>query len=166
MRYLKGKTLSKFSPTDQSLFHNAAGRAVMNIHGAIRLPKGTTSQRPKLDNVRALGGPNGYLRYNIDTDVIEAYVGGAWEIVRAAGTNTIQRQTFTGADGIETTFGPLDQVPSDPKNIVVYVENVFQHANENYTLANNYLGSGNTYIVFTSPAPYGKPIYIYYGFAN
>jgi len=166
MRFLKGKTLSKFSPTDQSLFVNSAGRAVMNIHGALRLPKGTTLEQPDLTNVRVQGGPYGYIRYNTDINAIEAYFSTGWEVVRAAGGASITRQQITGADGVETTFGPLDQNPDDAKEIMVYVDNVFQHAGENYTLATNYLGSGFTHIVFTSPAPYGKPIWIYYGFAN
>jgi hypothetical protein len=166
MRFLKGKTLSKFSPTDQSLFVSSSGRAVMNIHGALRLPKGTTLEQPDLVGVRVQGGPYGYIRYNTDLNAIEAYFSTGWEVVRAAGGASITRQQITGADGIETTFGPLDQIPDDAKEIMVYVDNVFQHATENYTLATNYLGSGNTYIVFTSPAPYGKPIWIYYGFAN
>ena len=167
MRFLKSKTLSKYSPTDQSLFSNSAGRAVMNIHGALRLPKGTTLEQPDLDSVRVHGGPYGYIRYNTDINAIEAYFSTGWEVVRAAGGASITRQKLETADGIETTFGPLDNRPDEAKDIVVYVENVFQHAGENYTLAYDYLGTlGDTRIVFTSPVPMGKPIWIYYGFSN
>ena len=165
MRFLKSKTLSKYSPSDQSLFSNSAGRAVMNIHGALRLPKGDTSQQPDVTGVRVQGGPYGYIRYNTDLNAIEAYFSTGWEIVRAAGGAAITRQQITGADGIETTF-QLDNKPDDAKEIMVYVENVFQHASENYTVDNNYLGSGNPYIIFTSPPPIGKPIWVYYGFSN
>jgi hypothetical protein len=165
MRYLKSKTLSKYSPSDQTLFANSAGRAVMNITGALRLPKGTTDQQPDDSGVRALGGAYGYIRYNTDLNAIEALFSTGWEIVRAAGGAAITRQQITLADGIETTF-QLDNAPDDAKEIVVYVENVFQHAGENYTVDTNYLGSGDPYIVFTSPPPIGKPVWIYYGFGN
>lgn len=165
MRYLKGKTLSKYSPTDQTLFTNLYGRAVMNISGALRLPKGTTAQQPDTSGVRAQGGPYGYIRYNTDIDAIEAYFSTGWEIVRAAGGSAITRQQITLADGVEIAF-ELDNAPDDAKEIMVYVENVFQHASENYTVDTNYLGSGNPYIIFTSPPPIGKPIWVYYGFGN
>jgi hypothetical protein len=165
MRFLKSKTLSKYSPTDQSLFSNSAGRAVMNISGALRLPKGTTAQQPDLLDVRVLGGPFGYIRYNTELNAIEAYFSTGWEIIRAAGGAAITRQQISLADGIETTF-QLDNAPDEAKEIMVYVENVFQHAGENYTVDTNYLGSGDPFIIFTSPPPIGKPIWIYYGFGN
>lgn len=166
MRFLKQKTLSKYTPNDQTLFTNHYGRAVMNISGAIRLPKGNESERPDLSGVRTLGGPNGFIRYNTDTDSIEAYVGGAWEVVRAPGATSITKQTLGPGDDIETTFGPLDIDPAAENNILVLVENVFQISDTNYNLEYNYLGSGRTYIQFTSPVPLDKNITIYFGFAN
>lgn len=166
MRFLKQKTLSKYTPNDQTLFTNHYGRAVMNISGAIRLPKGNESERPDLSGVRTLGGPNGFIRYNTDTDSIEAYVGGAWEVVRAPGATSITKQTLGPGDDIETTFGPLDIDPASENNILVLVENVFQISDTNYNLEYNYLGSGRTYIQFTSPVPLDKNITIYFGFAN
>lgn len=175
MRFLKQKTLSKYIPNDQTLFTNHYGRAVMNITGGVRLPKGTTNERPQptyTDEgnsgtaVRTLGGPNGYIRYNTDTDSIEAYVGGGWEVVRAPGATTITKQTLGPGDEVETTFGPLDIDPASENNIIVLVENVFQISDTNYNLEYNYLGSGRTYIQFTSPVPLDKNITIYFGFAN
>ena len=166
MRFLKQKTLSKYIPNDQTLFTNHYGRAVMNISGGIRLPKGTEVERPDLSGVRALGGPNGYIRYNTDTDSIEAYVGGSWEVVRAPGATAITKQTLGPGDDTETTFGPLDIDPASENNIIVLIENVFQISDTNYNLEYNYLGSGRTYIQFTSPVPLDKNITIYFGFAN
>lgn len=166
MRFLKQKTLSKYVPNDQTLFTNHYGRAVMNISGGIRLPKGTEAERPDLSGVRVLGGPNGYIRYNTDTDSIEAYVGGGWEVVRAPGATTITKQTLGPGDEVETTFGPLDIDPASENNIIVLIENVFQISDTNYNLEYNYLGSGRTYIQFTSPVPLDKNITIFFGFAN
>lgn len=167
MKYLKGSTLNKFSPSDSSLFTNAAGRAVMNIPGGLRLPKGTEAERPTLTGIRQAGGANGTIRYNTDTDSIEAYVGGDWEVVRAPGATTITKQTLGPGDAIETLFGPLDQEPAAAENIIVLIENVIQISDTNYTLIYDYLGTqGDTRIQFTSPVPFDKNVTILYGFAN
>lgn len=166
MRFLKQKTLSKFTPNDQTLFTNQYGRSVMNVSGAVRLPKGSTAERPNVSGVRTLGGANGFIRYNTDTDTIEAYIDGVWEVVRAPGATTITKQTLGPGDDVETTFGPLDLDPASENNILVLVENVFQISDTNYNLEYNYLGSGQTYIQFTSPVPLDKYITIYFGFAN
>lgn len=166
MRFLKQKALSRFSQTDQTLFTNQYGRAVMDISGALRLPKGTDSERPNVTGVRTLGGPNGFIRYNTTTDSIEAYIAGSWEIVRAPGSASIYKQTLGPGDGVETTFGPLHEVPDAEDNIIVLVENVWQISDDNFNIDFNYLGSGNAYIQFTSPVPVDKYITIYFGFTN
>jgi len=166
MRFLKQKTLSKYSPSDNTLFTNHYGRAIMDLTGGLRLPKGTTAQRPQLSGVRTPEGANGFLRYNTTTNSIEAYIDGVWEVVKAPGATSITKQTLGPGDAVQTTFGPLSQIPSSDNNILVFVENVFQISVTNYNLVNNYLGSGNTFIVFTSPVPLGKYITIYFGFAN
>jgi len=167
MKYLKGASLNKFSPSDTDLFVNAAGRAVMNIPGGLRLPKGTEAERPTLSGIRQAGGANGTIRYNTDTDSIEAYVGGAWEIVRAPGATAIQKQTLGPGDAVETVFGPLDFEPAAAENVIVLIENVFQVSDTNYTLIYDYLGTpGDTRIQFTSPVPFGKNVTLLFGFAN
>jgi hypothetical protein len=166
MRFLKQKTLSKYSPSDQTLFTNHYGRAVMEITGGLRLPKGTTSQRPQLSGVRTTGGANGFMRYNTTTNSIEAYIDGVWEVVRAPGATAITKQTLGPGNEVETTFGPLTKIPNSENNILVFVENVFQISDTNYNLVDNYLGSGNTYIVFTSSVPLDKYITIYFGYAD
>jgi hypothetical protein len=166
MRFLKQKTLSKYSPSDQTLFTNHYGRAVMEITGGLRLPKGTTAQRPQLSGVRTTGGANGFMRYNTTTNSIEAYIDGVWEVVRAPGATAITKQTLGPGNEVETTFGPLTKIPNSENNILVFVENVFQISDTNYNLVDNYLGSGNTYIVFTSSIPLDKYITIYYGYAD
>lgn len=167
MKYLKGSSLNKFSPSDSSLFNNAAGRAVMNITGGLRLPKGTEAQRPTLSGIRQPGGANGTIRYNTDNDSIEAYVGGAWEVVRAPGASSIQKQTLGPGDALETVFGPLDFEPAAAENLIVLIENVFQISDTNYTLVYDYSGTpGDTRIQFTSPVPFGKNVTLLFGFAN
>jgi hypothetical protein len=177
MKFLKQKNISKFSITDQTLFTNQYGRAVMGLSGGLRLPQGTTAQRPIVTNqVRYPGSStefaDGTIRYNLDTNSLEALIAGEWEIVRAPGANTIRKQTLGPGDGEAEIFGPLLEIPVLPAgapfdyNIIVLVENVIQISVDNYDVLFDYLGSGNAYLEFTSPVDAGKSITIYFGFAN
>lgn len=165
MKFLKQKNISKFSPTDQTLFTNQYGRAVMGLTGGLRLPQGTTAQRPQTSGVRYPGDAaeyaDGMIRYNTTTNTLEALIAGVWEVVRAPGATAITKQTLGPGNNADVTFGPLTLIPSSADNIIVLVENVMQISTTNYTLT-----SGNTYITFTSPIPTGKYITIYFGFAN
>lgn len=177
MKFLKQKNISKFSISDQTLFTNQYGRAVMGLSGGLRLPQGTTAQRPQLTNdVRYPGSStefaDGTIRYNLDTNSLEALIAGEWEVVRAPGANTIRKQTLGPGDGFADIFGPLLEIPSLPPgvpfdyNIIVLVENVIQISTDNYDVLFDYLGSGDAYLQFTSPVDAGKSITIYFGFAN
>jgi hypothetical protein len=165
MKFLKQKNISKYSVTDQTLFTNHFGRAVMGLTGGLRLPQGTTAQRPQTSGVRYPGDASefadGTIRYNIDTNSLEALIAGVWEVVRAPGATTITKQTLGPGNNVDVTFGPLTLTPSSADNIIVLVENVMQISTTNFTLT-----SGNTYITLTSPLPTGKYITVYFGFAN
>jgi hypothetical protein len=165
MKFLKQKNISKYSVTDQTLFTNHFGRAVMGLTGGLRLPQGTTAQRPQTSGIRYPGDASefadGTIRYNIDTNSLEALIAGVWEVVRAPGATTITKQTLGPGNNVDVNFGPLTLTPSSADNIIVLVENVMQISTTNYTLT-----SGNTVITFTSPVPLGKYVTIYFGFAN
>ena len=177
MKFLKQKNISKFSITDQTLFTNHYGRAVMGLSGGLRLPQGTTAQRPIVTNqVRYPGSStefaDGTIRYNTTTNSLEALIAGEWEIVRAPGPNSIRKQTVGTGNGTATIFGPLLEIPALPPgapfdyNIIVLVENVIQISVDNYDVLFDYLGSGNAYLEFTSAVPLGKNVTVYFGFAN
>lgn len=158
MRFLKQKTLSQYSASDDSLMiydnrdlsthTQEGGRAIMDITGALRLPKGTTNQRPKLSNVRTPNGPNGYIRYNTTTNAVEAYINSTWEVVKASGSTAIQVSRFA-ANGTETTFGPLSSnadyrtsYTGSDYNLMVLVDNVMQIGGTvNYTVVKRQAGS-------------------------
>jgi hypothetical protein len=165
MKFLKQKNISKYSITDQTLFTNQYGRAVMGLTGGLRLPQGTTVQRPQTSGVRYPGNASefadGTIRYNLDTNSLEALIAGVWEVVRAPGATTITKQTLGPGNDVDVNFGPLTLTPSSADNIIVLVENVMQISTTNYTLT-----SSNTVITFTSPVPSGKYVTIYFGFAN
>lgn len=173
MKFLKQKNISRWSISDNTLFTNHYGRAVMDLTGGLRIPKGTTAQRPDVSGVRTPNGANGFIRYNTDIDSvtgypigIEAYIDGAWEVVRAPGASAIYKQTLGPGDDVETIFGPLDQIPQQDDAIIVLVENVMQISVTNFNILYNYLGSGDAYIEFTSPVPLSKDITIFFGYAN
>jgi hypothetical protein len=172
MRFLKQKTLSQYSAADDALMiydnrdlstHTQnGGRAVMDITGALRLPKGTTGQRPKLSGVRTPSGPNGYIRYNTTTNSIEGYIDSAWEVIRAPGASAIQVSRLP-ANGTETTFGPLNSAYASSYsvsdyNLLVLVDNVIQiGARVNYKLV-QYNGSifvtaGSSGAVYSTTGP-------------
>lgn len=158
MRFLKNQTISKYGLRENSfkIFERPAGhtgegsRAVMDLTGALRLPKGTTDQRPAETGVEIPEGANGYIRYNTSIDSVtgqqiglEVYINGSWEIIRAPGSATITKREFGPGDYVDDVFGPLPIVPSTADNILVFVENVFQISTRNFLLEQNtVIGTG------------------------
>ena len=117
MKFLKQKNISKYSVTDQTLFTNQYGRAVMGLTGGLRLPQGTTAQRPQTTNAVRYPGDasefaDGTIRYNIDTNTLEALIAGVWEVVRAPGSTTITKQTLGPGNNVDVNFGPLTLTPA------------------------------------------------------
>jgi hypothetical protein len=195
MKYLKTKSLSKWSTSDRSLisYPNGNGpgnRVVFNAKGGMMLPKGTTAERPQLTGVRQPTDANGTIRYNTTLNTIEAYVGGTWVTVASPVASAITKQTIGPGNGVETKFGPLNtsyvtSYTASADNIIVLVENVMQISTTNFSIVQNpagvpsagfYGGAGSYpagyYINFTSPVPAtgggGNPVYVtvYYGYAN
>lgn len=193
MKYLKTKSLSKWSTSDRSLIAYPDGvgpgnRVVFNAKGGLMLPKGTTAQRPQLTTVRQPTDANGTIRYNTSTTSIEAYVGGTWVTVASPVAAAIVKQTLGPGDGVETVFGPLNSTPAyltaysaSADNIIVLVENVMQISTTNFSVQQSVSGSltgpnapyaDGWYVKFTSPVPAtgggGNPVYVtvYYGYAN
>jgi hypothetical protein len=178
MKFLKQKNISRYTINDNTLITNQYGRAIMDLTGGLRLPKGTTAQRPQLTGVRTPAGPNGFIRYNTETHSVEAYIDGIWEVIRSAGDTAIVKQTLGPGNATERFFGPLVITPTAPNPgsagtnavytypIIVLVENVMQIETTNFIIRENYLGSGNTYIEFTSAVPLDKLITIFYGYGN
>ena len=84
----------------------------------------------------------------VTTEVYQIYVAG-----------TLTTDVFRG-DGSTTTFPLLSTLsPSDPKNIIVYMDGVMQEPTENYTI------SGSN-IVFSEPPHNTARIVAMHGFAE
>lgn len=182
MRFLKNQNINRFTINDQTLMTNPFGKAVMGITGGLRLPQGTTAERPDPARGRWPGitttqtnlqYADGTIRYNTTVDPLtskaiglECLIEGVWEVVRGPGSTTIYKQTLGPGDAVTTDFGPLDRDPVADDNIIVLVENVMQISVTNFTIDYNYGGSGDQWIIFESPPPIGKYITVYFGYVN
>lgn len=176
MKFLKSQNTSRYSPSDNSFQINPYGRAVMDIRGGMMLPKGDSAERPDVTGVRQPIDGNGYIRYNTDTNSIEATIDGIWQVVTAPAGSAVVLQTLGPGDGEETVFGPLTVPPANQNNIIVLVENVFQIPTTNFNVQQSVAGSlsgpnapyspDGSYLVFTSPVPFSKFITVYSGFAG
>lgn len=185
MKYLKTKNISKFSIKDNAYIQNTYGRITIDSDNSIRLPKGTTVQRPDTTNIPNLSGA---IRYNIETSSLEAYIGfpgfESWEIVKAPSSTAIARSTLGPGDAEERFFGPLNSAftgtfTASGNNLIVLVENVFQIWVTNFNIVQNPLGEPDAafyegaatypegyYLEFNDPVPFGKNVTVYYGFSN
>lgn len=115
---------------------------------AIRLPTGTTAERPST-------AATGQLRYNTDTARFEFYNGSAWSAVASRGFVTVSKDTFTG-DGSTLAY-TLSTTPNSATGTPVYVGNVHQNPTVAYTI------TGST-LTFTSAPNLGQTIEVYHGF--
>ena len=104
---------------------------------AVRLPNGTTAQRPT--------GAAGIIRFNTTTGLYEGCSDGSTFInfAIAGDAPTFTKESTTG-DGSTTTFtGFFSSAPESANNVFVYIDNVYQEPTENYSVS-------GTNITFTS----------------
>jgi hypothetical protein len=104
---------------------------------ALRVPNGTTAQRPT--------GATGIIRFNTTTGKYEGCQDGSTFVnfAIAGSAPTFTKESPTG-DGSTTTFtGFFSSAPESANNVFVYIDNVYQEPTENYTVS-------GTNITFTS----------------
>lgn len=152
MKYLKTGNLADYGASRQFIV-NPYGRITTNSTNSLKLPTGTTVQRPQSSL-----SSNGMIRYNTSLNVLESYMNGGWEIVKKPASVAIVKQTIAGFTD-ETYYGPLTQVPVNIDNIIVLVENVLQISTTNFVLVTDPAGTSpsrgdvsyptGTYIRFT-----------------
>jgi hypothetical protein len=129
---------------------------ILDSENVVLVPKGRTEDRPQFPK-------NGHLRYNTDDNRFETYEAGSWNGIRQAAPSSyapIKAQNLGNGDAVETVFGPLDSgdpfypVPAAAENVLVFVENVYQLPNTNYSLVQNPSGKpAGWYIQFASAPP-------------
>ena len=117
---------------------------VLSGTGALRLPDGTTAQRPT--------GAAGMFRYNTTTGGFEGYTNEWGAIAGGGGASTFARKEFTG-DGSETDF-TLDTAPADENDLMVFIEGVYQNQDA-YSL------SGTTLTMADAPVS-GRGLVVYH----
>jgi hypothetical protein len=121
MKYVKRLNLNRKRPESNQFAVEIDQRIETNSTVSLQVPSGTKLQRPGTYK-------NGQLRYNRDLKELEAYVNGAWEIIRTIRQPYISYKTYSGANYLNTIFGPLEYNTdlTKPQNIQVFVENVPQ----------------------------------------
>lgn len=145
MRLLKAQNTNLRNIYGKGVKYDIEDQVILDSNNVMLIPKGTTAQRPRTPN-------EGHLRFNTSLDdaaeVIgfEAFYDNAWRRLRFKEPNAnpgIVQQDLGVGDAVETLFGPLDSgdpaypIPAAGQHVLVFVENVFQIHNTNYTMVQN-----------------------------
>ena len=164
MRLIKAQSTNLRNIKGTGLKYDIHGINRMGGETGVVVPLGNTSERPVFPEP-------GIIRYNTDVDAFEMYSDGSWGEIRKKEPTNIVQQNLGNGDASETVFGPLVNgdtnfpVPSAARNILVFVENVFQIATTNYVLVQNPAGKApGWYISFSSAPDLGKPITVLHNF--
>lgn len=163
MKYLKKASIVENAPASNKFAVLADDRIVTTTKVAMEIPRGSNGTRPGLY-------VDGQIRYNNDLQELEVYNGqGAglgWEVLRTVRPAPITVQTLGPGNYSTFDFGPLQystgQFYTDftrPQNIFVFVENVFQIPNTNYTL----IQVGSRVFIRFNEAPPNKIITVLLG---
>lgn len=132
MKFYKRQNTDKMDPMSSRWAIETDGRLVTDSTNSMETPSGNAIERPETPVL-------GSIRFNTDIGgggELEVYVRDNWEIIKTNRHATVTQQEFDNGDYADTIFGPLayDIDPSKPENLTVYVENVWQIPNINYTL--------------------------------
>ena len=140
------------SNADFELGTAGTGEFLFQSTTSLVLPKGTTAQRPSAQA--------GMIRFNTQTGKYEVSEDGTtFTALRTEHTaQEIRKDIFTG-DGSTTAF-TMTVTPSDPKNVIVYIDGVMQEPTTNYTM------SGTTITTVGEAAHSGARIVVMHGFAD
>jgi hypothetical protein len=148
MKFYKRQTTDLLDPMGSRWAIETDGRIVTDTTNSLETPRGNAIERP--------GTPVlGSIRFNTDIGdggELEVYVRDNWEIIKTNRHATVTQQEFDNGDYADTIFGPLayDIDPSKPENLTVYVENVWQIPNTNYTLFQSTVGAPLTKTTYTT----------------
>ena len=152
MKFLKKSQLNFRNVKDDSIAVQISNEITLDSPNAVRVPKGTTTQRPG-DPIGSINSASlGQLRYNTTLNELEVYQGAggraAWRSLRYKESTQITQQDLGTGDDEEYIFGPLNPAPPttdlvDDKstwsgsNLLVFVENVMQLHSTNYVIIQN-----------------------------
>lgn len=147
MKFYKRLPINRKNPTSNSFVVDPDGRITTDTDKSIEIPSGTSSARPS-------NPVDGMMRFNTDLNNFEAYYDGIWQPIKAMAQTDVVKQVFENGDYADTIFGPLTyDIPiNQPQNILVYVENVPQIADINYSLI-----YGSNSVPFTTSTVLAQP---------
>lgn len=137
MRYIKKLALNKKDPQNDRFSVLQDDRIVTSSVASIEVPYGAKEDRPTtlID---------GTIRFNTTLQEFEVYNSQnpgfkPWEILRTIRQATITSQDLGYGNYNDNIFGPLsyDVDTAKPQNIFVFIDNVWQTPNTNYTLTTN-----------------------------
>lgn len=150
MRYIKKLALYAKNPQDDRFSVLPDDRIVTTSVTSLEVPLGTKADRPTTL-------VDGTVRYNSDLKEFEVYNSfnpgpRPWEILRTIRQATITPQNLGYGNYADFLFGPLsyDVSTSKPQNVLVFVDNVWQTPNTNYTLTSNPVSTTSTLAMSTS----------------
>lgn len=164
MRLIKRQTTNLRNIRGKGIQYDIKDQVILDSPVGVLIPKGTTNERPRTPT-------EGYIRYNTSTNEFEGYHNGQWKKFRYKEPRAIVQQPVGTGDGSTLIFGPLNNgdadfpAPESAASILVFVENVFQISNTNYTLVQNPpTFDPGWYISFNSAPPEEKPITVLHNF--
>lgn len=150
MRYIKKLALYSRNPQNDRLSVLSDDRIVTNSKSSMEVPYGSKEDRPAVL-------VDGTIRFNTTLQEFEVYNSQnpgskPWEILRTIRQATITSQNLGFGNYIDFIFGPLSYNvdPSKPQNVFVFVDNVWQTPNTNYTLTNSPSASTSTLALSTT----------------
>jgi hypothetical protein len=143
MKFVKRLNLNRKRPASPQFSVEIDQRIETNSGVSLQVPSGPKTSRPTTY-------VNGQLRYNRDLQELEAYINGAWEIIRTVRQPHISYKTYGNANYLNTIFGPLeyDIDLNKPQNVQVFIENVPQLP-DTTGISGEYNVTGNYKLVYT-----------------
>lgn len=152
MRYIKKLALYSKSPANDRFSVLEDNRLVTNSKASLQVPTGATSDRPTSTAL-----VDGTIRFNTTLNEFEVYnslnaASPGWERIRTVRQAPITPQNLGYGNYSDYIFGPLayDVDQTKPQNVLVFVDNVYQTPDTNYSLVSDPSGSTSTLAISTS----------------
>jgi hypothetical protein len=143
MKFLKRNQLNSRNVKDNRIAVEITDEVKLDTENVLLIPNGPTTSRPGESGT--LTSPvEGHIRYNTSDHEFEGRQGtpDAWRKFRFKEPALITQQNLGNGDAAEVYFGPLNSGYADypypeltnPQNLFVLIENVYQISTTNYTL--------------------------------
>lgn len=182
MKYLKRQNTNIRNIAGKGVIYDINDQVILDTTNVVLVPKGTGDGAEPAGtalNQRPNTPTEGHFRYNTTTNEFEGFQAGAWRKFRFKEPRTIHVDPLGTGDDVEIRFGPLNtgdpdfEYPLAAQNMLVFIENVYQLPNTNYSLIQNPIEiSPSTglaypagyYLLFNEPVPINKDVTVIHGF--